>query len=334
MPAKKGKKGKGGDDEEAPTENLLVQYKKQCKELEVGTSPSLINKINDAIDEGEELQEILINDKIGEFGARALSNALIRSTKGNKGFPTLKALRIWEGDISDEGTRAIQQFIVNTNNTSLSLIELLNCNIGPLGCEFISRCFEPSLPCKIQFLTLDYNEFGNEGLNRLMTYIKTSSSLTYLSLAYCGIDENGVQYLEDFIKTTAVLETLILMGNPLKDNGAKQLFSFIRSSNNGTLGELNLNNISFGIDSSTIDELIALFDKESLYIYQLKFNLITEENFLKITEQLATHKAIYQCLMDEERYKKESFELYFNAMKKRSKPKKKKGKKKKDKKKK
>lgn len=95
-----------------------------------------------------------------------------------------------------------------------------------------------------------------------MTYIKTGSSLTYLSLAYCGIDENGVQYLEDFLKTTAVLDTLILMGYPLKDNGAKQLFSIISSSNNGTLGELNLNNISFGIEScSIINEFKGLSEK-------------------------------------------------------------------------
>lgn len=329
MGAKKGKKGKGGDDEENPTENLLAQYKKCSKELETPTSSSFLNKLNDTIDEGEDLQEILINDKIGEFGARALSNALTRSTKGNKGFPTLKVLRIWEGDIGDEGVRALVQFIINTNNTSLSLMEFLNCNIGPLGCEFISRCFEPSLPCKIQYLTLDYNEFGNDGLKQLMNYIPCSSSLTYLSLAYCGIDEKGVEHLQKFLQTSATIEKLILMGNCLKDKGVKSLCCYLDS--NKSLNELNINNVSFGEDADTIEKLIYLFKtNENIYIYQMKFNLISEANFKLIVKELKEATHIYQFFMDEEKYSKADFNDYFVTMKKRKPPKKKKkGKKKK-----
>ena len=78
------------------------------------------------------------------------------------------------------------------------MIELLNCNIGPLGCEFISRIFEPSLPCTMEILTLDYNNFGNEGLSNLLTYLPLNAILIYLSLSYCGIDEKGIQYFWGF----------------------------------------------------------------------------------------------------------------------------------------
>ena len=129
MGAKKGKKGKGQEDEDNPTENFLPAYRKACKENEVTPSKSLLSKIEEIMDEGEDLNEILVNDRIGEFGARALATALRRSTKGEKGMPILKSLRIWEGELGDEGVRNIVKFIIETNNSSLKLIEFLNCNI-------------------------------------------------------------------------------------------------------------------------------------------------------------------------------------------------------------
>ena len=175
MGGKKGKKGKGQEDEDNPTENFLPAYRKACKENEVTPAKSLVSKIEEILDEGEDLNEILVNDRIGEFGARALATALRRSTKGEKGMPILKSLRIWEGELGDEGVRNIVKFIIETNNSSLKLIEFLNCNIGPLGCEFVSRIFEPSLPCTMEILTLDYNNFGNEGLSNLLTYFPLNS---------------------------------------------------------------------------------------------------------------------------------------------------------------
>ena len=219
MGGKKGKKGKGQEDEDNPTENFLPAYKKACRENEVTPAKTLVNKVEEIMDEGDDLNEILVNERIGEFGARALATALRRSTKGEKGMPILKSLRIWEGELGDEGVRDIVNFIIQTNNSSLKLIEFLNCNIGPLGCEFVSRIFEPSLPCTMEILTLDYNNFGNEGLSNLLTYLPYNNTLTYLSLSYCGIDDKGIQFFDSLIPKTQTLEKLILMGNPIKDEG-------------------------------------------------------------------------------------------------------------------
>ena len=333
MGGKKGKKGKGQEDEENPTENFFGLYKKCCREFETQASPTLLNKIEECIDEGEDLNEILISEKIGEFGARALSKALSNSTKDGKGFPILKALRIWEADIGDEGVRELHQFIINTNNASLSLMEFLNCNIGPLGCEFISRVFEPSLPGNIQYLTLDYNVFGNEGLNNLLTYLPMNASLTTLSLGYCGIDEKGVQFFEKYITSTKTLEKLILMGNPIKDEGVTSLCSYLL--NNESVEDINLNNTSFGQSEDTINKLTFLLENnKNILLYHVKFNLISEKNFLNIIQSLKSEngKHVYQFNLDE-KYPKETFDLYFKAMKGRKlKKKKKKGGKKKKKK--
>ena len=334
MGGKKGKKGKGQEDEDNPTENFLPAYKKACRESEVTPAKTLVNKIEEIMDEGEDLNEILVNERIGEFGARALATALRRSTKGEKGMPILKSLRIWEGELGDEGVRDIVNFIIQTNNSSLKLIEFLNCNIGPLGCEFISRIFEPSLPCTMEILTLDYNNFGNEGLSNLLTYLPYNNTLTYLSLSYCGIDDKGIQFFDSLIPKTQTLEKLILMGNPIKDEGVLTLCEFLKE--NTSIEEVNVNNVGFGKSEETIEKLTQLMQiNKGLVIYNVKFNLITEENFKKIVEILTDKEKgghVYQFNVDE-KYSKELFTTFFNAMKKRKYKKKKKGKGKKGKKK-
>ena len=101
MCSKKGKKGKGkGKSKEKvdnPTANFLTAYEKACKENGVTPSKSLVTKVEQIMNEGEDLNEILVNEKLGELGARALAIALRCSTEGEKGMPILKTLRILEG---------------------------------------------------------------------------------------------------------------------------------------------------------------------------------------------------------------------------------------------
>lgn len=208
---------------------------------------------------------------------------------------------------------------------------MINCNIGVLGCEFISRIFNKERVNKISILTLDYNTFGNEGLSKLMENVKESKTLTYLSLAYCNIDENGVKYLQEFLAATGIcLEKLILQGNPLKNAGMAQLINIIYD--NTTLEEINLNNVLFGNSPETMKSLVSLMKSNTnLLAYSLKFNFITEADFeIILREGLKAEgcKHIYQFLIDE-KISKPLFDEYFKLMKSRKKPKKKGGKKKK-----
>jgi hypothetical protein len=73
------KKKTGEGDEDTSTQELLNHYRKCCKELEVPICKLIDTKINEAKDEDTHVPEILVNEKLGEFGARALSNALMRA---------------------------------------------------------------------------------------------------------------------------------------------------------------------------------------------------------------------------------------------------------------
>ena len=75
-------------------------------------------------------------------------------------------LYIWERELGPEGVWDI--VIIQKNNSLLKSIVVLNCNIGPLGCEFINIIFGPSLPSiMIIYNTLIYN--SNFGLSNLLT---------------------------------------------------------------------------------------------------------------------------------------------------------------------
>ena len=247
-------------------------------------------------------------------------------------------MRLWDADIGDEGVRAFCQFMLDTGNTSIQLVEMMNCGIGVLGCEFISRIFDKERANKISILTLDYNTFGNEGLQQLMENLKDSKSLTYLSLAYCNIDQNGVKSFADYLSATQSLEKLILQGNPLKNAGMTQLINII--FDNTSLEEINLNNILFGNSPETMQSLVSLMKNNlTLLAYSLKFNFITDQGKLKsklnkffifldfeilLREGLKAEgcKHIYQFLIDE-KISKPLFDEYYKMMKSRKKPKKK-----------
>jgi hypothetical protein len=72
----KKKPGKQGEEEDLSTKHLLFFYKKFCKELEIAPSKDFISKVNEKLDEDLHMPEILLNEKIGEFGAKALADAL------------------------------------------------------------------------------------------------------------------------------------------------------------------------------------------------------------------------------------------------------------------
>jgi Ran GTPase-activating protein (RanGAP) involved in mRNA processing and transport len=188
----------------------------------------------------------------------------------------MKSLRIWDGDLGDQGVRYFFEFIDQTNKSCINLIEWLNCGIGVLGCEFVSRIFDPKLSTNIQILTLDYNNFGNDGLCQLMTNLKGYDKLKHLSLAYCGITEFGIQHLREFLaSTTMEMDRLILQGNQIKNNGFNELLDYLLLSN---IEEINLNNVLVGGDTEIMQKFSTLItNNKNIVAYQMKFNFLDDK---------------------------------------------------------
>ena len=100
-------------------------------------------------------------------------------------YEHLKKIRIWKGCIGDEGVRFISKFL--TIRYSLDLIDLLDNEITPLGCEFIGKAMSSPF-CNIKHLKLDDNLILSTGLKQLVVGLRQNNVIDKLSLKYCGID--------------------------------------------------------------------------------------------------------------------------------------------------
>ena len=119
--------------EDTSTKEFLREYKKSCVQFETPSFKPLEKKLVEVMEEGDsKLPEILVNERIGENGAKAIANGLRMANKGT-GYNHCQAIRIWDGDIGNEGVKAFYQFITDTNKTQIALLEFLNCNIEALG---------------------------------------------------------------------------------------------------------------------------------------------------------------------------------------------------------
>ncbi len=321
-------KQKGNEEEDLSTQELLTLYKKYCKGAQIPYSKNFEKLINEKLEEGLDLNEIVLHEKIKEEGAIELCRALKACNK-NEGYKHVQSIRIWEGELGNQGIAAFYRFILETRQYKINVLEFINCNIGVLGCEFISRLLSPTTSFQIKFLTLDYNQFGNEGLAELVTTLSNNSVLTYLSLNYCGITADGIFILRNlFDNPNSLLERLFLQGNPIENKGAVELFNSLAGKNEIPMEEINISNCSLGNDSEFITSLQNLMNTNTvLSIYNLKYNLISEDEFLVILETLQTQKNakdlhIYQYMIDEI-YDSKLFDKFFNVLKGRKKPKKK-----------
>lgn len=85
--------------------------------------------------------------------------------------------------------RAICQYL--ELGKPVTILELLDNRITPLGCEFISRAFHPVAKPTITILKLDHNNFGAKGMINLAEGLAINPTLRILSLQYCGIDASA-----------------------------------------------------------------------------------------------------------------------------------------------
>ena len=98
------------------------------------------------------------------------------------------------------------------------MLELIECGLSPLACEFLGRCLGPDLLVPLQVLRLDHNDLGPQGMKLLANGLRLNGLLQTLSLSYCNITEQGAHsILEILIYYRSSLQMLDLQGNRLGD---------------------------------------------------------------------------------------------------------------------
>lgn len=141
------------------------------------------------LEEGTNLQQIVLYEEIGPVGIRSIFDALY-----DLDYQHVKVINVWKAKAEDEGVRSICNFIVKTKN--INKLDLLENQITPLGfifyfwfyllgCQFLSRVLLPN--SQLIKIKLDHNIFGDEGLQNLSVSLAINNTLEKLSMNYCGI---------------------------------------------------------------------------------------------------------------------------------------------------
>ncbi len=163
--------------------------------------------------------------KIGNAGATALANILLRNTKllhleirncgitadGARDFAnalktnkTLQTLYLRGNKIGDEGAKFLS--VALKNNSLLKHLFLGNNAIGPDG----AKAFAEALMVNrhLETLSLRNNEIELSGAEALVNALKVNSSLHILNLANAGITEVGVKAFAEVLSINTTMQNL------------------------------------------------------------------------------------------------------------------------------
>lgn len=204
-------------------------------------------------------------------------------------YEHLKLLRIWKGGIGDEGLRVICKYLVS--GYSLELIDVIQNQISPLGCEFLGKAMNSPL-CRVKHLKLDDNLIGSAGLKALSLGLRTNNIIDKLSLKYCGIDEEGARYIQEILANISTqLRSLKLQGNQMGNSSVYQILRAVEhcdSLQKINLADTNMKLLDYQPERDSIAEMLAqqlilLMGKNDKIIkYDIRFNPMHDE----IAEQL------------------------------------------------
>ena len=134
-------KGKGaavaeGEDIEVVIDKLFKLYKRKCNEFDVSICPIIKEKIELFQEEQVVPDKFHVWTELGWAGTRAIMDTL-RDHK----YQYCSSIRLWKVYCEDEGVRAVCQYL--EMNKNVAFLELLDNNITPLGCEFLSKALHP-----------------------------------------------------------------------------------------------------------------------------------------------------------------------------------------------
>ena len=88
----------------------------------------------------------------------------------NLKYKHIMSIRLWKGKIQDEGARYVSAYVCKMSNCTI--LELLDCQITALGCEFLMKTCYPlelnsPVGSNLTILKLDHNQIGAKGMNLL-----------------------------------------------------------------------------------------------------------------------------------------------------------------------
>jgi len=164
----------------------------------------------------------LSKDKIGDNGAKSLSDALRENT-------SLTTLSLGVNNIGDDGAMSLSDAL--RKNTSLAILFLDKNDIGDDGAESLGDALRKNT--SLSMLFLNKNDIGDDGAKSLSDALRKNTSLANLDLWNNNIEDEGAKSIGDALRTNTSLTTLSLYDNKIGDDGVEALK--VALSQNGSI---------------------------------------------------------------------------------------------------
>lgn len=266
-------KKQGGGDGESPFETLCMIYEKRFREMGIPMYPAFQEKMNQMQEDDVEFEQLHLWEPTNPNALQVIF-AAIHEAK----IDTLKSVRFWKIKAQDEGVRALSKYMMQ--NKTVEVVDLLDNEITPLGCEFLGRALHPSCNETTRKLSMDHNVFGDAGLAQLNVGLAINPNIQHLSLTYCGLTEHAANFMQQILAfTESKIEYLNLQGNELGNKGVKALLEAVKI--NACILELGLADNQFG--EKVVDDIVEVVKfVPQIYCIDIKHNGIYEEGAEKI----------------------------------------------------
>jgi hypothetical protein len=299
--------GKQVTDDSA--EQLYRAYRRYLNDMSILMPKQLEEKFLEIRDEKNPgfLTELVFWDVLEPEGLRALADALRDTT-----YTHLKSIRLWGSKTRDEGTRSLCQYM--RVSPSILILEMIQCELTSLSCEFLGRLLSPSNSSPLLTLRLDHNDLGNQGIIQLSEGLSMNSVLKTLTLSYCNFDSHACRaIMQILIFHETALQELDVQGNKIAVEGCSDIFRALKI--NQVLNKLNIADTALEGDENFVDRFIEMLTvNTSLYSVDLRLNLILDDCAKDVLDRMKhastgrINSVLYEIIFPEGKVQEETLE--------------------------
>ncbi|XP_071949865.1 uncharacterized protein [Antedon mediterranea] len=197
-------------------------YINNCKEKRSAICPGIKSFMKSCAEDDKLIVRFILQPISGWEDAE-MSNVklepLLLSIRHER-YKWIKELHIWDIPLIYQDVANLA-LTLEKGSYPIHRLEFFNCDIQPYALQRLLRNAN-SFITQLTVLSLDNNEFGDEGVRGLCKGLKNNKSLLSLSLCYCDLGVESGSMLGEVVSSTAIRD-IFLNGNNLQTEGAIEL---------------------------------------------------------------------------------------------------------------
>ncbi|XP_077344697.1 uncharacterized protein LOC143988747 [Lithobates pipiens] len=205
---------------------FLKRYENHCAQCQSIASPTITQALKKCIQNGSSYLKIILScpGNPSDSSASVLLRPLLMTIRDER-YMLGTDLCLWGISLSNQDVASLAILLELSGRTSYPFVKLeaIDCGMDVWSVERLGKAIRCS---QLTSVTLDYNEFKDEGIQGLVHGLEENMKVVSLSLCYCKLGPSSGALLGKVLAESAVSE-LYLTGNYLQCSGAIDLIASI-----------------------------------------------------------------------------------------------------------